>query len=318
MQKRKTSNMGDAAQFITLPDGSRAWLHAWLPEGQPKAVVQIVHGMAEHAGRYARFAAVLNARGFAVYAQDLPGHGQTAASIAALGHVADEGSWEKLLSAVHGVRAYIEQRHPALPLFLLGHSMGSFIAQHHLVEHGAGLAGVVLSATSGTLGPLRAVGLALNRAQIKLFAPDHRSALTEVLTFKTFNKAFKPNRTASDWLSRDTAEVDAYLADPYCGFRCSASLWAGLLHAGSALLDAERLMRIPTTLPVLLIAGSTDPVCGGGRGTHLLAEHYRKRGLTTVTTVVYEGARHELLNETCRAEVTADLLDWFDERLQTP
>ena len=307
--------MSQSAAFLNLPDGSRAWLYGWLPTGRPRAVVQIVHGMAEHAGRYARLAAALNAQGFAVYAQDLPGHGRTAESASQLGHVAAQGSWTRLLSAVHGVRAQLEQQHAGTPLFLLGHSMGSFIAQHHLVEHGAGLAGAVLSATSGSLGPMRAVGLKVNQAQIKLFGPEHRSALTESMTFKTFNKAFKPNRTSADWLSHDTAEVDAYVSDPYCGFRCSASLWAGLLKAGAQLLDAERLARIPKTLPVKLIAGSEDPVCDGGRGSHLLAAHYREAGLSDVTTLVYEGARHELLNETCREAVTADLLDWLHERL---
>ena len=307
--------MAETAQHINLADGSRAWLYTWLPASEPKAVVQVVHGMAEHAGRYARLAQALNTQGIAVYAQDLPGHGRTAANIDALGHVADEGSWAQLLAAVHGVRAHIEQQHADLPLFLLGHSMGSFIAQHHLVEHGAGLAGAVLSATSGTLGPLRAIGLKLNQIEISLFGPQYRSALTEALTFKTFNKAFKPTRTGSDWLSRDLAEVDAYVADPYCGFRCSAALWAGLLKSGASLLHAKRLARIPASLPVLLIAGSIDPVCTGGRGTHLLAEHYRKAGLGEVTTLIYEGARHELLNETCREAVTADVLDWLAERL---
>lgn len=306
--------MSEHAQYLTLPDGSRAWLYRWRPSVPPHGVVQVVHGMAEHGERYRRFAAALTAQGFAVYAQDLPGHGRTAENIAALGHIAEHGSWARLLSAVHGVRAHIEQEHPGLPLFLFGHSMGSFIAQHHLIEHGAGLKGAVLSATSGTLGPLRMLGLAINRAQIRLFGPGHHSALTETLTFKAFNKTFAPNRTPSDWLSRDPAEVDAYVADPYCGHRCSASTWAGLLSAGGALLDPARLARIPKALPVLLIAGSADPVCDGGRGTHLLAEHYRKAGLSNVTTLVYEGARHELLNETCREAVTADVLDWFAAR----
>lgn len=305
------------ADFLNLPDGSRAWVYRWLPERAPTAVVQIVHGMAEHAGRYARFAAALKAQGYAVYAQDLPAHGHTAPGTADLGHVADTGSWARMLSAVHGVRAHVEQQHAGLPLWLFGHSMGGFITQHHLVEHGAGLTGAILSGTSGTMGPLRAVGLKLNQAQMRLFGPAHRSALTERLTFKTFNQVFKPNRTACDWLSRDEAEVDAYVADPYCGFRCSASLWAGLLKSGAVLLDAERLARIPSALPVLLIAGSEDPVCEGGRGTHLLAEHYRRRGLADVTTLIYEQARHELLNETCREAVTTDVLDWMSERPET-
>ena len=313
MAARKAKAAAEAANFLPLPDGSRAWLYRWLPQAAPRGVVQIVHGMAEHALRYARVAAALNAEGYAVYAQDLPGHGQTAASLADLGHAADsaEGSWRRMVKAVHGVRAHIEQQHPGVPLTLFGHSMGSFIAQDHLVEHGAGLASVVLSGSSGSLGPLRAVGLALNRAQMRLFGPSHRSALTEALTFKAFNGQFKPARTASDWLSRDEAEVDAYVRDAYCGFRCSASLWAGLLSAGGALLDPTRLARIPKSLPVLLIAGSTDPVCEGGRGSHLLAEHYRKAGMTDVTTMIYEDARHELLNETCREAVTADVLGWI-------
>lgn len=306
----------DIGRPLALPDGRRAWLYAWLPTTPPRAVVQIVHGMAEHGRRYARLATALNAAGYAVYAQDLPGHGRSAASIAALGHVADRDSWPLMLSAVHSVRAHIEQTHPGLPLVLFGHSMGSFIAQQHLVEHGAGLTAAVLSSTSGSMGALRAVGLALNRAQVRLFGPAHKSALTEALSFKSFNAAFKPNRTACDWLSRDTAEVDAYVADPYCGFRCSAALWTDLLQAGASLLDAPRLARIPKPLPVLLVSGSADPVCAGGQGTHLLAEHYRKAGLGDVTTLIYEGARHELLNETCREVVTSDLLEWLNERLQ--
>lgn len=302
--------------LLTLPDGSRHWLYAW-PVDQPKAIVQIAHGMAEHAGRYARFAQALNAHGYSVYAQDLPGHGRTAPGTDALGHLDGPMPFAQLLVAINGVRAHIEQQHPGLPLFLFGHSMGSFVTQHHLVEHGQGLAGAVLSGTSGTLGPLRAVGVQLNRWQVRLFGARHRSALTRKLSFEAFNGQFKPNRTGSDWLSRDPAAVDAYIADPLCGFQCSANFWLGFLRAGARLLDATRLRRIPTTLPVLMIAGGRDPVCQGGKGTHLLAEHYRKVGLNDVTVMVYEDARHELLNEIpeCRAVVTEDVIEWLDARI---
>ncbi len=302
------------SQFHTLPDGTRHWLYAW-PVAQPKGVVQIAHGMAEHAGRYARFAAALNAAGYSVYAQDLPAHGRTAVGKEGLGHLPQPGAFAQMLTALNGVRALIEQQHPGLPLFLFGHSMGSFLAQHHLVEHGAGLAGAVLSGTSGSMGPLRAVGLALNRLQVRLFGSDHRSALTDKLAFKAFNQQFKPNRTDCDWLSRDEVEVDVYVADPHCGFLCSASFWASLLNAGAVLLAAKRLQRIPVTLPVLMIAGGVDPVTQQGQGTHLLAERYRKAGMEDVTVVVYEDARHELLNETCRDEVTAEVIEWLDSKL---
>lgn len=307
--------MSVTASHHFLPDGSRAWLHRWQGKGKPRACVQIVHGMAEHGGRYARLAAALNAQGIAVYAQDLPGHGRTAASHEDLGHFADSRGWAVALSAVNGVRGLIEREHPKTPLFLFGHSMGSFLAQYHLVEHGAGLAGVVLSATTGNLGPMRGIGERLMRIEARLLGLDHRSALGELLSFKAFNREFRPNRTAADWLSRDEQEVDAYIADPLCGFRCSAALWMQLLHAGAVLTEPKRLERIPKALPVLMIAGSEDPVCQGGKGAHLLAEHYRKSGMSDVIVNLFEGARHELLNETCRDEVTATLLEWLELRL---
>lgn len=303
--------MPTTATLHTLPDGQPAWVHGWTPDAPARGAVQIVHGMAEHGARYARLAAALNAAGWAVYAQDLPGHGRTAGSVEAAGHFGERGEWRIALSAVNGVRALIEQQHPGRPLVLLGHSMGSFLAQHHLVEHGKGLAGAVLSATSATLGPLRAVGEGLMRIEAALFGADHRSALAEQLSFKDFNRRFRPSRTAADWLSRDPAEVDAYVADPYCGFRCSAGVWAELLRAGAALTEPSRLARIPPSLPVLLVAGDADPVCQNGEGSRLLAEAYRGAGMTSVELRRYPQARHELFNETCRDDVTRDLLDWL-------
>ena len=219
------------------------------------------------------------------------------------------------LSAVHGVRALIEREQPGIPLFLFGHSMGSFLAQYHLVEHGKGLAGAILSASSASMGPLRGLGEALMRLEALLFGADHRSALAEAMSFKDFNRRFRPTRTAADWLSRDAAEVDAYVADPYCGFRCSAGLWAGLLRAGAELEAPGRLVRIPKPLPVLLIAGGADPVCQNGAGSHRLAIAYRDAGLEFVEIEVNPGARHELLNETCREQVTERLVEWLRGRV---
>lgn len=307
--------MPTSAQHHLLPDGQRAWVHAWECAQRPKGVVQIVHGMAEHGGRYARLAAQLNAQGLAVYAQDLPGHGQTAPDTKSLGHFGSGSQWSTALAAINGVRALIEREQPGVPLFLLGHSMGSFLTQHYLVEHGEGLAGAILSATSASMGPLRALGERLMRAEALLLGAGHRSALAELLTFKDFNRKFRPNRTGSDWLSRDAAEVDAYVADPYCGFRCSASLWAELLHAGKTLTAPERLVRIPNSLPVLLLAGGEDPVCQNGLGSHQLATAYRMAGLEFIEIKVYPGARHELFNETCRAEVSQDLIEWLLGRI---
>ena len=309
--------MSDDGFQLPQPDGRAIHVHRWLPQGAVRATLLIAHGMAEHGARYARLAQALNQAGWAVYALDWPGHGRSVRSADELGHFADHDGWNYALDTLHRVRRQVAQEQAGKPLFLLGHSMGSFLGQHYLVEHGEGLAGAILSATSGSMGAMRAPGALLLRLEGALLGVRHRSALAEALSFKAFNKKFAPARTPADWLSRDHAEVDAYVADPLCGFRCSAALWASLLSAGASLRDPQRLSRIPKSLPVLLIAGSDDAVSGGAPGPELLAQAYRAAGLSDVTVKIYEGGRHELLNEIpqCRDRVTADLLDWLPSRL---
>lgn len=298
---------------LPRPDGRFVHVHRWLPQGAPRAALLIAHGMAEHGARYARFAAALTAADWAVYALDWPGHGRSVRSPDELGHFADRDGWRYALDALHDVRQQVAQEQAGRPLFLFGHSMGSFLSQYHLVEEGAGLSGVILSGSSGTLGPLRAVGLALLRIEAALLGVRHRSALAEALTFKAFNARFKPNQTSADWLSRDVSEARKYVEDPWCGFRCSAGLWSGLLGAGGAFLDPQRLARIPKELPILLVNGSEDQASFGAKGPELLLKAYRAAGLKNASMQVYDQARHELLNEIpeCRERVTADLQGWL-------
>ena len=295
----------------SLGDHSAHYVYRWLPEGEPRALLQIVHGMAEHAGRYARLAEALTAAGFVVIAQDLPGHGRTGEMAGIHGHLADFDGWNFALKAVRAVRERAAQDHPGLPVFLFGHSMGSLLGQYELVERGDDFAGAVLCATTADMGALRPVGLGLMRGVSLLMGRRYHSWLGEQLSFKEFNKRFAPNRTEFDWLSRDTEEVDRYMADGWCGFRCTTALWSDLLAAGKALGDRKRLQRVPKDLPICLIVGSEDPVPNGAEGPHLLAKKYRKAGVREVSVKVYDGARHELLNETCREQVTGDLRDWL-------
>jgi alpha-beta hydrolase superfamily lysophospholipase len=306
--------MRTAAFQFDAPDTSGVHVHHWQPDAATHGVLLIVHGMAEHGGRYARLAAAATAEGWQVYALDLPGHGLTPG---VRGHFADRHGWSVALSAIHALRERIVVEHPGRPIVLLGHSMGSFLAQHYVVEHGAGLAGAILSATNSTLGPLRSIGWLLMRAETALLGPRHPSALAEALSFKTFNKAFAPARTPFDWLSRDPAEVDAYIADPLCGFRCTATLWSDLFAAGEPLTNHARLCRIPKKLPMLLICGSRDPVSAGAQGPRQLAEAYRAAGMVDVEVKVYEDGRHELLNDICREQVTKELLEWMSVRNST-
>lgn len=299
---------------LQIGSGTAMHVHRWQPRTTPRAQLLIVHGMAEHGARYARLAGLLNERGVEVHAPDLPGHGLTAAA-GQLGSFGPAG-WRGVLDAIHTARSQIAARWPTSPLFLFGHSMGSFLSQHYLVEHGEGLAGAVLSATTGSMGPLRGIGIALLKLESLFRGRQAPAAVADLMGFKTFNKAFAPNRTDFDWLSRDTAEVDRYIADPLCGFRCTAQLWLDLLAAGGVLLDEARLARIPRSLPIRLIAGSLDPVSQGARGPQLLAQAYRQAGIREVSVRVWPEARHELLNETCRDEVMSDLALWLDLQLR--
>lgn len=289
-----------------------ALVRCWRPDVPARGVVQVVHGMAEHSGRYARLGEALAGRGFAVYAHDLPGHGPHAPQ---RGHFADRRGWRVALSSIREVQRVAQREQPGRPQFMLGHSMGSFLVQHFIADSGASLCGAVLSATTGDFGPLRRIGLGLIRAEAAVYGRRHPSRIGELISFKGFNRRFRPARTPFDWLSRDGAEVDRYVADPLCGFRCTTGLWIDLLEAGGRITQDNRLRRVPKTLPVLLIAGEADPVSNGARGPRALERLYLQVGLRDVAVKVYGGARHELFNETCRDEVTADLLGWLENHL---
>jgi alpha-beta hydrolase superfamily lysophospholipase len=294
--------------------GSMALVRRWQAGGPVRGILQIIHGMAEHSARYARLAEALTAEGFAVYGHDLPGHGPKA-DPAQRGHFGDRRGWRVAISSVREVQRQAQRDHPGAPVFMLGHSMGSFLLQHYIADSGGTLGGAILSATTGDLGALRPIGLGLIRLEAVLYGVRHPSAVGEALSFKAFNKKFKPARTKFDWLSRDPAEVDRYVADPYCGFRVSTGLWIELLEVGGELTDLNRLRRVPRNLPVLMIAGENDPVSNGAHGPQSLERKYLQAGLRDVSVKVYPEARHELFNDLCRDEVTRDLLAWLENRV---
>jgi alpha-beta hydrolase superfamily lysophospholipase len=297
--------------------GSHALVRCWRPDGATRGVVQVIHGMAEHSGRYARLAECLTADGFAVYAHDLPGHGPQA-DPAARGHFADRRGWRVALSSIREVTRVAQREQGGKPLFMLGHSMGSFLLQHYVADSGNQLAGAIFSATTAEWGTARTVALGLIRVEAMVYGRRHPSVVGEAISFRTFNRKFQPARTGFDWLSRDAAEVDKYVADPHCGYRCTTGLWIDLFEAGAKLIAPARLRRIPKTLPILMIAGAMDPVSEGARGPQALERAYVGVGLRDVTTKIYADGRHELFNDTCRDEVTRDLLAWLNARARAP
>ena len=296
---------------LKADDGADIHIYRWLPDGAPRGVVQIAHGLAEHAARYGRLAGALTGQGLAVYADDHRGHGQTAGA-GDLGFFAEREGWRKCVGDLWSLNRRIAADHAGLPIVLLGHSMGSFMAQDFVADHSDAIAALVLSGSNGPPPAIAGLGRMIARIERLRQGARGKSALLQSLMFGDFNKRFKPARTEFDWLSRDPGEVDAYIADPLCGFEFTNQLAVDLLDALGPLLTPERLARIRKDLPVYIFSGSDDPV---GANLPALAEAYRNAGLTRVDMRVYTGARHETLNETNRDEVTADLVAWIANTL---
>ena len=296
-----TEVMDESTFSFPSADGTDIVVRRWSGADAEAAtgVVQIAHGMGEHSARYRRLAGVLVANGWLVYAPDHRGHGRSAlgldgdGALEALGQFGP-GGWNGLVDDVLRLDRRIGQDHPGLPRVLLGHSMGSFAAQQLALDHSDEIDGLVLSGTT-------AVDLAATALD-----PEAETDLS------AFNAAFEPARTPFDWLSRDEAEVDAYVADPWCGFGIDREATAGLVEAAPRLGDPEALAGIRSDLPIYIVAGSADPLNMGLALIELVEQRYRDAGITDITTDYLDGARHEVFNETNRDEVTAHLLAWLE------
>ncbi|MGW1792744.1 alpha/beta fold hydrolase [Streptomyces tubercidicus] len=300
--------------FHQAPDGARIATYTWLPEsGHPRALVQIAHGAAEHGRRYDRFARFLNGYGYAVLASDHRGHGATAASTGGRG-VVGEDAWRAIVSDLKGIGNHAAAAHPGIPLVLLGHSMGAMLARDYAQEYGADLAGLILTGTFRTLPGLDIDGAVAGLEEE--IAEYGRSALSAFIprTFSSFNDAFT-HRTGYEWLSRDAAEVDAYVADEDCGFPFCAGLAVDWVRAIRKINDPRNLARMPRGLPVHVAVGDMDPCHQRMTLVHELLEDFRYVGTRDLTWKAYPDARHEILNETNREEVKDDLLAWLDKHI---
>ncbi|WP_271408569.1 alpha/beta hydrolase [Pseudomonas sp. Q1-7] len=301
------------AFWLDASDAVPLYVNHWSGENPPRAVIMLSHGMAEHSARYARLGAALVAAGFELYALDQRGHGRSAEH-GVLGQYAEENGWDKVIGDLASLNHHIRQQHPQVPIILLGHSMGSYIGQAYLMRHSCSLQGAILSGSNYQPQALYKVASLVARFERWRQGKHGRSALIEFLSFGSFNKAFKPNRTPFDWLSRDPAEVDKYVDDPLCGFRCTNQLWLDLLGGLQNITPSKNLAQIDPDLPLLVIGGERDPV-SEGRRLQDLAAALRLAGIRDVQLNLYPDARHELLNESNRDEVTRDLIDWLEQTL---
>ena len=279
---------------LTAADGAVVAAYRAAPEGPAKGLVQIAHGMAEHFARYARLTEALTAAGYAVYGIDHRGHGASA-NVHGLGDFGPRG-FAAVVADMAELTRFAKRERSGEPFALLGHSMGSFAAQLYLLERGHELDALVLTGTAAAAPLLES-----------LTASGASGGL------EAFNASFEPARTPFDWLSRDEAEVDAYVADPLCGFALTeASMQSMFTLLAGAVID-PRLGAALADLPVLVMSGEVDPVVGPDQAfAQALIDAWREAGLARIGHRVYPNARHELFNETCRDQVTGDLIAWLD------
>lgn len=296
-------------------DQTEIFVYKWMPKEQEiRGIVQISHGMAETAERYERFARSLTNKGFIVYANDHRGHGQTAKDIDSLGYLGDENGFKLLVQDIAKLTDIIRAANPNVPIYLFSHSMGSFAAQRYIMDYQDKIDGLVLSGSNGPQGLALKAGKAIAKLEMRLRGRKAKSKLMNKLTFGTYNRNFKPQTTGSEWLTRDKDELNKYLENPYCGTIFPTSFYYEFLDSLEYIEKEENFHKIPKDLPIFIISGEQDPVGDFGKGLVKLKERYEKQGVEDLELKLYEGARHELLNESNRAEVTQDILSWIKAR----
>lgn len=301
---------------LKVSDNHKIYAYNWRPENEDiKGIVQIAHGMAETSYRYKGFAKELVAQGYIVYANDHRGHGNTAISIDELGYIGPDG-FNRMVEDMKEFTDFIRYKeNKDLPLFLFGHSMGSFLSQRYISLYGNGIQGVILSGTSGDQGPILHVGIRIAKREVAKKGPKTRSLRLNNLSFGNYNKKFKPNRTDFDWLSRDEKEVDKYIEDPYCGEIFTTSFYYDFFRGLKEIFKKSNVEKIPKDLPIYIFTGNKDPVGSMGRGTLKLVKTYQNIGIKDLEYKLYKDGRHEMLNEINKDEVMRDVINWLNKHV---
>ena len=293
---------------VKASDGINIAVYHWPCVKNCNGVIHIAHGMAEHALRYEWLAQQLTNAGYHVYAHDHRGHGNTEKTM--LGHYADTNGWEKVIDDVLQVNTMIKQKHQ-LPISLLGHSMGSFIAQGFSIKHPSTINRLILSGSNYQKAPIYKAATAVAKIEQLRQGATGQSKLLNFLSFGSFNSDFKPNRSDFDWLSSKHDQVDAYINDPLCGFICTNQTWIQLLKGLINISDLNNLTLIPNNLPIYLLGGELDPVGLKGKGLRALHKALKDSGHENVTIKQYIDGRHEMFNESNRQDVVNDLQEWL-------
>jgi len=289
------------------------FVYKWLPDEnvQVKGVVQVAHGMAETAARYEGFARALTNDGFIVYANDHRGHGKTAGQVSELGDLGEDG-FNSMVQNMYELNERIKAENHDLPIFLFGHSMGSFLTQRYICLYGSGLKGAIISGSCGNQGITIDIARLIAKGEIKKIGRAGKSNKLDKLSFGSYNNSFKPNRTAFDWLSRDNSEVDKYIDDPFCGTVFTAGFFYDFLGGLKCIADQREIKNVPKDLPIYIFSGAKDPVGKNGKGVLKLVKTYKQHGMVDLTYKLYKDGRHEMLNEINKEEVMGDVIKWIN------
>lgn len=307
--------MGEPREFSYPSSDGVHTVHAmeWLPQGRPRAVVQIVHGIAEYIGRYDHVARFLSERGVLVCGEDHLGHGGTADD-GIYGYFGPKDGWDLVSRDVHRLRELQGEKYPGIPYVMLGHSMGSFLARTYLIRWPGTVDGAVLSGTGQEPAYLVALGKTMAGTLCRLRGGTYVSPLVTAMSLGSYNKKFKPNRTSADWISRDEAVVDAYRKDPLCSFVPTVGMFRDMMGGLRFIAEGKNLARMEKETPVYFLSGDHDPVGGMGEGVKRVVRMFREAGCRDVTLKLYPDGRHEMFNELNRQEVMEDLLAWLEEK----
>lgn len=300
--------------FFPGADGvSRIHAVEWTPDnGEVTAVLQLAHGIAEYAERYAPFAEYLAENGFAVVANDHMGHGKSCGEGQSPIYFGPENGWMNAVDDMYSLFDLTHKAYSSAPYFLLGHSMGSFLARTFLIRYPGVLSGAIIMGTGQMSPAIITAGRAVAKLQAKKVGWDKPSDTVTSLAFGSYNKAFAPNRTGFDWLSVNEENVDRYIADPLCGADSSVGLFHDMLGGLLFIAKQSNLEKMNIYTPILFVAGDKDPVGDMGKGVRKAHASFRKAGVKDLQLKLYPGMRHEILNETHREEVYADLLLWLN------
>lgn len=309
--------MRDEFYFPSKDGNTEIHTIEWKPEGRPKAILQISHGMVEYIARYDAFAQYLCDRGYYVAGNDHLGHGKSVQAKSEYGFFHEKYGNVCVLSDMHTLRQRTMKKYPGIPYFMLGHSMGSSLMRQYIQMYGNGLDGVILTgAVADHAKPALVLGKRLCRLMALVRGWHYRSKLVDNMAIGTYNKKFKHAQTRADWVTSDMDLLEAYVSDPLCSFRFTVNAYYNMFQGMLSMQKKEGVYMIPKNLPILFASGAEDPVGNFGRGVRKIYEKYRRAGIQDVSLRLYTGDRHEILNETDRQQVYEDLYEWMEKHIK--